>query len=53
VAQELRERRRVTDIVTFVLLRVALGAFVLLAIVFLSYVGLNMARGSAFAPAIS
>jgi peptide/nickel transport system permease protein len=37
----------------FVGQRLAFGVVVLLAIVFLSYVGLSMARGAAFAPALS
>jgi len=52
MAQGPKGQKRVTDIVTFILLRLAFGAFVLLAIIFLSYVGLDMARGSAFSPAV-
>jgi len=47
-----RWREVVLGVGAFVLRRLAFGAVVLLAVIFLSYVGLSMARGEAFYPAL-
>lgn len=47
-----RFRRMLVSLVTFAVRRLAFGLVVLLAIIFLSYLGLGMARGTPFYPAL-
>ena len=53
MAQEPQGRKGLIGIATFVLQRLAFGVLVLVAIIFLSYLGLDMARGNAFPPALN